>query len=88
MRRRLVARDEEQEDVPWRMIALQHDQREGRTNERTDERAIGKLRGAIQLSFVRVEQAAKQVISLLFHLCRSPRLDHLRQIFLHKYPRP
>ena len=47
MRCRLVARDEEQEDVPWRMIALQHNQREGRTDERTDERAVGKLRGAI-----------------------------------------
>ena len=47
MRCRLVARDEEQEDIPWRTIALQHGQREGRTNEHTDERAVGKLGGAI-----------------------------------------
>ena len=47
VRCRLVARDEEQEDVPWRMIALQYGQREGRTNERTDERAVGKLCGTI-----------------------------------------
>ena len=87
MRCRLVARDEEQEDVPWRMVALPHGQREGRTNERTDERAVGKLRGAIELSFVRVEQAAKQVIPLLLYLRRSTRLDHLRQIFLHEYSR-
>ena len=34
MGRRLIACDEEQEDVPWKMIALQHGQREGRTNGR------------------------------------------------------